>query len=165
MTSTIQPPVAKAQILIRKPVAQVFEALIDPTITSHFWFSKGSGRLETGKRVRWDWEMYGQHTEVDVKSIEKNKRILIEWNGPENPSSVEWTFEDKDDNTTFVIVKNWDFGGDTNKVVAEAIDSTGGFTFLLAALKVFLEHGIEPNFVLDHAPDALVEGWMARGAV
>jgi uncharacterized protein YndB with AHSA1/START domain len=162
MTSTIQPPVAKAQILIRKPVAQVFEALIDPAITSHFWFSKGNGRLETGKRVRWDWEMYGQHTEVDVKSIEKNKRILIEWNGPENPSSVEWTFEDKGDNTTFVIVKNWDFGGDTNKVVAEAIDSTGGFTFLLAAMKVFLEHGIEPNFVLDHAPDALVEGWMSR---
>jgi uncharacterized protein YndB with AHSA1/START domain len=89
MTTTIQPPVAKAQILVRKPVAQVFEALIDPTITSHFWFSKGSGRLETGKRVRWDWEMYGKHTEVDVKSIEKDKRILIEWNGPENPSSVE----------------------------------------------------------------------------
>lgn len=165
MTSTIQPPVAKAQLLIRKPVAQVFEALIDPTITSHFWFSKGSGRLETGKRIRWDWEMYGQHTEVDVKSIEKNKRILIEWNGPENPSSVEWTFEDKGDNTTFVLVKNWGFGGDANKVVAEALDSTGGFTFLLAALKVFLEHGIEPNFVFDHAPDALVEGRMARGAV
>jgi uncharacterized protein YndB with AHSA1/START domain len=164
MTSTIQPPVAKAQILIRKPVAQVFEALIDPTITSHFWFSKGSGRLETGRRVRWDWEMYGQHTEVDVKSIEKNKRILIEWNGPENPSSVEWTFEDKGNNTTFVIVKNWGFGGEADKIVAEAIDSTGGFSFLLAALKVFLEHGIEPNFVLDHAPDALVEGWMARGA-
>jgi hypothetical protein len=34
MTTTIQPPVAKAQILVRKPVAQVFEALIDPTITS-----------------------------------------------------------------------------------------------------------------------------------
>ncbi|HWN07843.1 MAG TPA: SRPBCC family protein [Pyrinomonadaceae bacterium] len=166
MTNTIQPPVAKAQLLIRKPVAQVFEALIDPTITSHFWFSKSSGPLESGKRVRWDWEMYGHHTEVEVKSIEKNKRILIEWNGPENPSSVEWTFEDKGNHTTFVIVKNWGFGGDTNKVVAEAIDSTGGFTFLLAALKVFLEHGIEPNFVLDHAPDALVEGaWMARGAV
>ncbi len=164
MTSTMQPPVAKAQILVRKPVAQVFEALVDPAITSHFWFSRGSGRLETGKRVRWDWEMYGQQTEVDVKSIEKNKRILIEWNGPENPSSVEWTFEGKGDNTTFVIVKNWGFGGDSNKVVAEAIDSTSGFTFLLAAMKVFLEHGIEPNFVLDHAPDALVEGWMARGA-
>jgi uncharacterized protein YndB with AHSA1/START domain len=164
MANRIQAPVAKAQMLIRKPVAEVFEALVDPEITSHFWFSKGSGRLETGKRVRWDWEMYGHHTEVDVKAIEKNKRILIEWNGPKNPSSVEWIFEDKGDKTTFVIVKNWGFSADADKVVAEAIDSTGGFSFLLAALKVFLEHGIQPNFVLDHDPDSLVEGWSSRPA-
>ncbi len=159
MTNTIEAPVARAQLLIRKPVRQVFEALVDPAITSRFWFSKSSGRLEPGKRIRWDWEMYGQHTDVDVKSIETNKRILIEWNGPENPSLVEWTFEDKGNNTTFVVVKNWGFQGTADKVVAEAIDSTGGFTFLIAALKVFLEHAIEPNFVVDHAPDALVEEW------
>jgi uncharacterized protein YndB with AHSA1/START domain len=52
-TSPSMPPVAKAQMLIRKPVAQVFEALVDPAITSRFWFSKGSGRLEAGKHVRW----------------------------------------------------------------------------------------------------------------
>jgi uncharacterized protein YndB with AHSA1/START domain len=165
MPNKIKAPVAKAQTLIRKPVAQVFEALVDPAITSHFWFSKSSGKLESGKRIRWDWEMYGHHTDVDVKAIELNKRILIEWNGPENPSAVEWTFEDKGDDRTFVLVKNWGFNGDADKVMAEAIDSTGGFTFLLAGLKVFLEHGIEPNFVLDHAPDALVEGWSSRRAV
>ena len=56
MTNALQAPVAKAQMLIRKPVAQVFEALVDPAITSRYWFSKGSGRLEAGKQVRWDWE-------------------------------------------------------------------------------------------------------------
>ena len=165
MSNKIEAPVAKAQMLIRKPVAQVFEALVDPAITSHFWFSKSSGKLETGKQIRWDWEMYGHHTDVDVKAIELNKRILIEWNGPENPSTVEWTFEDKGDDRTFIVVKNWGFNGDADKVVSETIDSTGGFTFLLAGLKVFLEHGIEPNFVLDHAPDALIEGWSSRRAV
>ena len=164
MTNQVEAPVAKAQMLIRKPIAEVFEALVDPAITSRFWFSKGSGRLETGKHVRWHWEMYGHHTDVDVKAVDANKRILIEWNGPENPSSVEWRFEDKGNDTTFVVVKNWGFNGDANKVVAEAIDSTGGFTFLLAAMKVFLEHGIEPNIVIDHAPDALVEEWTSRRA-
>lgn len=164
MENKIEAPVAKAQLLIRKPVAEVFEALIDPAITSRFWFSKGSGRLEKGKRIRWDWEMYGVHTEVDVKAIETNKRILIEWNGPENPSSVEWTFEEKGNDTTFIVVKNWGFKGDDNEIVAQVIDSTGGFTFLIAALKVFLEHGIEPNFVIDHAPDALVKGWTSHRA-
>jgi uncharacterized protein YndB with AHSA1/START domain len=164
MENKIEGPVAKAQLLIRKPVADVFEALIDPAITSRFWFSKGSGRLETGKRIRWDWEMYGVHAEVDVKAIETNKRILIEWNGPENPTSVEWTFEDNGGNATFVVVKNWGFKGDADKVMAEVIDSTGGFTFLIAALKVFLEHGIEPNFVVDHAPESLVKGWTSHRA-
>lgn len=166
MENKIEAPIARAQLLIRKPVREVFEALVDPAITSRFWFSKGSGRLETGKRIRWDWEMYGVHSDVDVKAIEVDKRILIEWNlyGPENPSMVEWTFEDKGNNTTFVMVKNWGFQGAADKVVDQVIDSTGGFTFLIAALKVFLEHGIEPNFVVDHAPDALVEGWASRRA-
>jgi uncharacterized protein YndB with AHSA1/START domain len=155
--------VAKAQMLIRKPVAQVFEALVDPAITSRFWFSKSSGRLEPGKRIRWDWEMYGHHTEVEVKEIDKNQRILIEWNGPDNPSLVEWIFETRGE-STFVIVNNWGFGGDAKKIVAQAIDSTGGFSFLLAALKVFLEHGIEPNLVVDHDPESLVQGWVSSRA-
>lgn len=157
MKSTIQAPVATAQMLIRKPAAQVFEAFADPAITSRFWFSKGSGRLEPGKHVRWDWEMYGVSAEVDVKAIEKNKRILIEWNGPDNPSSVEWTFEPRGEDRTFVTVKNWGFGGDAEKIVAEAIGSTGGFSFVLAGLKAFLEHGIELNLIADHDPSALVE--------
>src|SRR5215203_3103148 len=67
MTNQIEAPVARVQMLIRKPVAEVFEALVDPAITSRFWFSKSSGRLEAGQRIRWDWEMYGHHTEVEVK--------------------------------------------------------------------------------------------------
>jgi uncharacterized protein YndB with AHSA1/START domain len=43
-------PVAKAEMLIRKPVAEVFEAFIDPAITTKFWFTKGSGRLEPGHK-------------------------------------------------------------------------------------------------------------------
>jgi uncharacterized protein YndB with AHSA1/START domain len=157
VTHTIQPPVAKAQMLIRKPVAKVFEAFIDPAITSRFWFSRGTGRLEAGKKVRWDWDMYGVAANVDVKAIEENRRILIEWNGPDNPSLVEWTFEPKAAEQTFVVVKNWGFHGDADTIVREAIVSTGGFSFLLAALKAFLEHGIDLNLVGDHDPAALVQ--------
>ena len=46
----ITPLIAKAEMLIRKPVAEVFEAFVNPDITSKFWFTKGSGRLEAGKR-------------------------------------------------------------------------------------------------------------------
>jgi len=162
MSDGLQPPVAKAQMLIRRPVAEVFEAMADPAITSRFWFSRGSGRLVAGQRVRWDWEMYGASADVDVREIEENRRILVEWDGPEHPTSVEWTFEPRGEGATWVTVRNWGFHGDADAIVAAALDATGGFTFLLAALKAFLEHGIELSLVEDHAPDAIVEGWRGR---
>ena len=43
---------AKAGMLIRRHVKEVFEAFIDPAITTKFWFTKSSGRLVKGNRVR-----------------------------------------------------------------------------------------------------------------
>ena len=162
MTTRTQ-PIAEAQMLIRRPGAVVFEAFVDPAVASRFWFSKGSDKLAAGKRVRWDWEMYGAGTAVEVKAIEPGKRILIEWDGPDNPTSVEWTFEARGEAQTFVKIRNWGFSGDADEIVAKALDSTGGFNLVLAGAKFFLEHGIEPNLVVDRAPDAVVASWSKRG--
>jgi hypothetical protein len=51
------PPVATTGMLIRRPVADVFEAFVDPRITTQFWFTKSNGRLEQGKQIQWDWEI------------------------------------------------------------------------------------------------------------
>lgn len=150
-----QGPIAKAEMLIRKPVAEVFEALVNPAITSKFWFTQGSGRLEAGKEVKWDWEMYGFSIQVKVKAIEKNARILIEWPGEGAPTTVEWVFTSRPDNTTFVRVTNTGFSGDADKIVQQAIDSTEGFTLVLAGLKALLEHNVKLNLVPDRFPDGL----------
>lgn len=42
-------PFGKVEMLIRKPVAEVFEAFINPVITTKFWLTKSSGRIEEGK--------------------------------------------------------------------------------------------------------------------
>src|SRR5207247_2212758 len=52
---------AKAQMVIRRPVADVFEAFVDPDVTTNFWFTKSSGRLLAGQRVTWTWESYDAH--------------------------------------------------------------------------------------------------------
>ena len=165
MTETIQPPVAAAQMLIRRPAAEVFQAFVDPAVITRFWMSRASGRLEAGKVVRWDWEMYGGSTDVHVKAVAENRRILVEWDGPDHPTSVEWTFEPRGGDRTFVTVKNWGFHGDADAVVSHAIRAAGGFALVLAGLKSFLEHGIELNLVVDHDPDSLVEGWESRSAL
>jgi uncharacterized protein YndB with AHSA1/START domain len=112
-------PVAKAQMLIRRPVAEVFEAFVDPAVTTKFWFTRSSGRLEAGKEAQWDWEMYGVSSQVKVKDIERNKRILIVWSGDPNPTSVEWVFTSRPDNTTFVSISNSGFAGNGDEVVAK----------------------------------------------
>ncbi len=84
-----QVPISKTGMLIRKPVAEVFEAFINPDITTKFWFTKSSGRLEVGKEVQWEWEMYGFSIPVTVKAIEPNKRIVVVWPGYGSPTTVE----------------------------------------------------------------------------
>ena len=146
-------PVARAEMLIRKPVSEVFEAFVDPTITSRFWFTRGDGRLEEGATVNWYWDMYGVSAEVLVKSIEHNRRILIDW-----PNPVEWIFTPRGDDATFVRITASGFVGTDDEKVAQAIDSMGGFSLTLAGCKALLEHGVELNLVADHNPDAHVKG-------
>ena len=152
-----QAPVAKAAMLIRKPVSEVFEAFIDPAITTRFWFTKSNGRLEPGKRITWTWEMYNVSTEVEVKEIEVNKRILIDWGGYGEVNTVEWIFTPYEDTSTYVTITNYGFKGDGDKVVKDALDSTGGFTWTLAGLKALLEHNVELNLVADAFPRGLSE--------
>lgn len=151
-------PVASAGMLIRRPVAEVFEAFVDPAVTARFWFSEGSGRLAPGARVRWDWAMYGIGTDVAVKAIEPGRRILIDWDVDSDPTEVEWTFEARG-GETWVEVFNRGFPGAPDEQVARALDSAGGFALVLAGAKIWLEHGIEPRFVLDRHPEARVAGW------
>ncbi len=147
-------PIATTGMLIRKPVAEVFEAFVDPTVTTRFWFTKSSGRLEAGKRVTWEWEMYGVATVIDVEAIETDKRILVEWSGENGPTSVEWVFTPLEPCATFVNITNAGFGGNGDDAVKEAIDSASGFALVLAGLKALLEHDIVLNLVPDRFPEA-----------
>ena len=148
-------PVVRTGMLIRKPVTEVFEAFIDPRITTKFWFTKSSGRLEQGKQVQWDWEMYEISVPVDVKVIEQNKRIVIEWPGYGAPTTVEWTFAAQQDGTTFVRITNSGLTGSGDELVRQATDSMQGFTIVLAGLKALLEHNVTLNLVADRFPKGI----------
>jgi uncharacterized protein YndB with AHSA1/START domain len=150
-----QVPIAKAEMLIRKPVAEVFEAFVNPEITTKFWFTKSSGRLEAGKHITWTWEMYDHSIEVEVKGLEEGKRILIEWGNRGSMTTVEWVFTPYEGDKTYVSITNSGFTGAGDKVVSDALDSKGGFTWVLAGLKALLEHNIELNAIADAFPKGL----------
>ncbi|TJY40853.1 polyketide cyclase [Cohnella pontilimi] len=147
-------PVVKAEMLIRKPVEEVFEAFVDPAVTTKFWFTKSSGRLEAGKRVRWDWEMYGVGDDINVEAVEPNERIQIKLS---DGTSVEWIFSPRENTGTMVTIVISGFSGSGDDIVNQAIDSMGGYTMVLCGLKALLEHNISLNLVADKAPDANVK--------
>jgi uncharacterized protein YndB with AHSA1/START domain len=158
-TQTLQltrvPPV-QVGMRIRRTPAEVFRALVDPSVTTRFWFTKSSGRLAPGASVRWEWEMYDVSTEVSVKDIEEDRRILIEWGDENESTTVEFRLIPWDDDT-YVQITEAGFGGDGDQIVARVADSTGGFTNVLCALKALLEHDVELNVVLDHTPPEGIE--------
>lgn len=144
----MQTPVVQAQMLIRRPIQEVFEAFVDPSVTTRFWFTRSTGRLVEGGQVEWHWDMYGVSAPVQVKVLEPHHRIVIDWG-----TTVEWVFSPyRGDQGTLVRITNSGFEGDDDGKVAQAIDSKGGFSMLLAGAKAWLEHGIELNLVADHHP-------------
>lgn len=147
--------VVKAEMLIRRPQAEVFDAFVDPAVTTKFWFTKSSGKLEVGKRVRWEWEMYGAGDDINVREIEPSRRILFEWSFPKS-NLVEIVFAPHAKGTLVTITNS---GLRSDDVIAEALDATQGWNLVLAAAKAWLEHGIDLKLVADKAPDHLVPGW------
>jgi uncharacterized protein YndB with AHSA1/START domain len=150
-------PITKTGMLIRKPVADVFEAFVNPDITTKFWFTKSSGRLEVGKQVQWDWEMYGISIPVTAKAIEPNRRIVIGWPGYSGPTTVEWIFTPQNDGTTFVSITETGFTVEGDELVKQVTDSTQGFSLVLAGLKAFLEYNVRLNLVADRYPKGIEE--------
>jgi uncharacterized protein YndB with AHSA1/START domain len=144
---------AAAAMLIRRPAAEVYEAFVDPAVTSRFWFTEGSARLDSGEPVTWTWGMYGVSASVTVRELVPNARIAVEWGDPGQATPVTWTFTDRGDGTTFVEIVNDGLGS-----VEELAGSTGGFTLVLAGAKAWLEHGIELNLVADRFPDGISTG-------
>ena len=61
-------PVARAEMLIRRPASEIYRAFVDPA-ESMFWSTRGSGPLTQGAKVTWYWDMYGASAEVDVVTL------------------------------------------------------------------------------------------------
>lgn len=139
----------QAQMLIRKPIQEVFEAFINPEITTNFWFTKSTGKLEEGKTITWEWEMYGEKSEVKVLQIIPNQLIKTEWGLFSN--NVDYEFKEMEKGT-LVIIKSYGYSETGDALLSVINDNTGGFTTVLDGCKAYLEHGINLRLIEDKFP-------------
>ena len=143
---------AKAQILVRRPREEVFDAFVDPQTMSKFWFTRTDQGLREGETVAWCVGDAPDAFEivVRVKSIERPSRIDIEWGHGDQFTTVEWTFLEQSPDVTRLVIEERGFSGSHEEIVSQALDSTGGFNQVIIALKALLEHHATINVVADH---------------
>ena len=137
----------KVGVLIRKPVSQVFSAIVDPVSITKFWLSKSSGPLKLGQTVRWHFMVPGSVVDTTVTALEADKFIEIAWS---DGTAVRFTFAPHSLGT-HVEVENWRFAGSEKEIVNAALEATQGFTIVLCDLKTFLESGQQMHLSRDKA--------------
>jgi uncharacterized protein YndB with AHSA1/START domain len=140
---------------IARPVEEVFEAVADPARLSAYFTTGGAvGRLEMGKTVQWDFADFPGAFPVEVVEVEANRRIVLRWQANDRPAeadgegagspymtTVVFTFEPLDKGRTLVSIEESGWR-ETPSGLKAAFGNCQGWSQMLAALKVWVEHGI-----------------------
>jgi uncharacterized protein YndB with AHSA1/START domain len=137
--------VAKAEMLIRRPIAEVFNAFVDPDMITKFWLESTTGPLAASAKVKWRFMVPGATETVTVTSFEDQRRIAFDWS---DGISVNMNFEERG-GASRIAVEIMGFKGD--HVVEKAVATTEGFSIVLCDLKTLLEMGRSGNLVRDKA--------------
>ncbi len=132
---------------IARPVHAVFEAVADPEQLSRYFTTNGAkGRLETGATVIWDFADFPGAFPVHVVDVEQDRRIVLRWQAADDggdpyETTVTIEFEPLDDGRTLVTIaeEGW---RDTATGRAASYGNCEGWTGMLCALKVWIEHAI-----------------------
>src|SRR5688572_17893117 len=145
---------------IARPVHEVFEAVADPAQLSHYFTTGGAkGRLETGATVTWDFHDFPGAFPVEVVEVVPDQRIVLCWDAAENDppdagnngrpematakykTTVTMTFKGLDDGRTLVEISEEGWRENQGGLKA-SYGNCEGWTGMLLALKVWVEHGI-----------------------
>ncbi|MXO60279.1 ATPase [Altererythrobacter salegens] len=144
---------------ISKPVHEVFEAVADPTKLSCYFTTGGAqGRLEEGATVTWDFHDFPGAFPVHVIEVVPGERIVLQWQAHKGePTDLEGGgMEDVDYNTTVTmafrpvendsertLVEIFEEGWrETQGALNASYGNCMGWSQMVSALKVWLEHGI-----------------------
>lgn len=131
----------KTRLQILRPVQDVYEAIIDPVKMSNYFISKGSGKLEEGKRIIWQFPEFAMDFPIQVKRLESNSYISYVWNIDKKDLLVEISLLSLTDNETLITITEKDREPD-NAGIEWLKGNTEGWANFLACLKAYLEYGI-----------------------
>jgi uncharacterized protein YndB with AHSA1/START domain len=145
---------------IARPVHEVFEAVADPGKLSHYFTTGGAkGRLETGKTVTWDFADFPGAFPVEVVEVVPDEKVVLKWAASEGEppnlsdsegqvrdakykTTVTMTFTPLDGDTRTLVEIKEEGWRETEGALQASYGNCQGWSQMLAALKAWVEHGI-----------------------
>ena len=144
---------------ISKPVHQVFEAVADPAqLSAYFTTGGASARLETGATVMWDFHDFPGAFPVEVVEVIPDEKIVLLWDANEGEAPnvsnsegmrdvgyktrVTMSFTPLDDDTRTLVEIAEEGWRENQGALGASYGNCQGWSQMLCALKVWLEHGI-----------------------
>jgi uncharacterized protein YndB with AHSA1/START domain len=131
----------KVALQIMKPARVVFEAIVDPEKMSNYFISKGSGRMEEGKRIIWRFPEFDMNFPIRVSKVEAERYISYYWEVDGKELFVEIVLTPRDYDATVVTITEKSREND-EAGIKWLIGNTEGWANFLACLKAYLEYGI-----------------------
>jgi len=137
----------KVQTRIQKPVAEVFDAVYNPSKLSGYFTNGGaSAPLDEGTTVEWAFaDNPGDEKlkfPVEVIKTVKNELIELGWEGAKGlQTHIRMEFEsDGDDTIVRVSETGW---RETQADLDSSYLNCMGWSQMMSALKAYVEHGID----------------------
>ncbi|WP_280435715.1 SRPBCC domain-containing protein [Nocardia carnea] len=133
---------------VAKPCAEVYEAVADPEQLSKYFTTGGArGRLVPGAEVTWDFHDFPGAFPVQVLKADPPRTIVVQWDSEATTDEAGTTtttfeFEPIDNDTRTLVTITESSWRPTEAGAKNAFGNCEGWTGMLAALKVWVEHGI-----------------------
>lgn len=128
---------------INKPVAEVFDAVVNPKKITGYFCDKADAPLVEGQTVHWTWSAKPVTHPVKVKQIVPNAKIVIEWPAaPSGTTVAEMSFTALEDGRTMVSISEsgWPSNDDGFKA---SYRNCEGWQHMMSCMKAYLQHGID----------------------
>lgn len=132
---------AQASIGIKKPMEEVFEAIVNPEKMFNYFIYSSTGRLEENKIIEWNFPEFTDKFPVVGKTIRPHEYISFDWSNGQPGMLVEIHLKSSQNHSTVVKVVEHEMEN-TPDGVKWLAQQTEGWANFLACLKAYLEHGI-----------------------
>jgi uncharacterized protein YndB with AHSA1/START domain len=129
---------------IAKPVAEVFDAVYNPSKLSGYFTTGGaSAPLVEGSTVTWDFADFPGAFPVQVRKVERDRLIELEWkaNDGDYTTRTRLEFEPLEGNATLVRISEGKWT-ETQRGLDASYGNCMGWTQMLCAMKLYVERGI-----------------------